>query len=95
MRTAAEWVRKNLGVLSEPELRRLLELLRVECKAATGEALDDCRAAVTAGMYRAAEVTFMASFRLAGIRAAKALRQPDPGLLRQRRDFRKSCRVED
>lgn len=56
----------------EDGLATLQDLLRVEVKAAIGPALADSRDALEANMSAAAEVTFVASMALAGIRAAKA-----------------------
>lgn len=76
MRGAVEYLRQHdhLARVSRDDaaLDRLIACLRAECRATLTEAMRDARDALSAGMAVAAETTFAASFRLAGIRAARA-----------------------
>ena len=75
MRAAA-----NKIAAAKPELLRdedcthfLLDQLRIQVKHGLEEALDDAKEALDMHMGYTAEVTFLASMRLCGIRAANTL----------------------
>lgn len=73
MTGAAEYIRsKNLSS-SQVDLDRLTDECRKAAKAALGQALADAKEALECGMGAAAEATFLASMKLAGIQAAKAV----------------------
>ena len=71
MKGAAEWANKNDIIIGDAGLDRLLELLRLEVREALPEAYDDAKAALSAHMVEAAELTFAATMSIAGINAAK------------------------
>ncbi len=71
MKAAVAYVHSEQVVVTEAIITDLLEALRVTVKEAVGPALDDAREAFEAGMPQVAEATFVASMRIAGIKAAK------------------------
>lgn len=72
MNGAAEYLRSQ-GVYSpsDDDVEALLVIVRESAKSALGPAMDDANKAIKAGMPAVASATFSASFRLAGINAAK------------------------
>lgn len=71
MKAAADYMRAKGIVWTDAVITAVTDALRVTCKAAVGPALDDAKAAFEAGMPDAAQATFLASMRLAGIEAVK------------------------
>lgn len=69
MRGCATYVRTN--GLKVADLDRLVALLKVHAKAAVDAAMADAKNALEANMGAVAESTFVASFTLAGVTAAK------------------------
>lgn len=69
MKAAADWFRQNKMV--EIDYQRATDLIREHARRALPQALADAKDAIDARMSSAASATFSASFRLAGINAAK------------------------
>jgi hypothetical protein len=55
----------------QPDADVLIAELRAACRDAAGLALADAREALECGMVQVAEQTYLATFRLAGIKAAE------------------------
>jgi len=65
----ANYIRAN--ALKVADLDRLVAILKVHAKSAVDTAMADAKLALDANMGAAAEATFLASFTVAGIAAAK------------------------
>lgn len=72
MRGAIESLGSRARTLSSAQLDALVVAMRAEARTSLDGALADAKAALDCGMRQAAEATFAASMKLAGIRAAKA-----------------------
>jgi hypothetical protein len=70
MKAAADYVRTH-GLIVDVDA--LVTALRTYCREALDTAMADAKEAVDCGMYQAALATFTATFRLAGINAAKSI----------------------
>lgn len=75
MRAAADYLRQACRLdefrSDDAKLDRLIAVLRIKCREALDGGFRDAREAIEAGMDQVANMTFVASFRLAGIAAAK------------------------
>jgi len=72
MRAAAEWWNRNVSSVSASDAAdRLVPAIRRHTKDALTQALADAKEALDAGMGSAAQATFLATMRLAGINAAR------------------------
>lgn len=73
MKSAVAYFKSVGHVVAESDIDATCEVIKRHCKEAVGKALEDVRQAMECNMGQVAQATFLASFRLAGINAAKEI----------------------